>query len=171
MKKPREFLSGIQCFALASLCRWNWYIVAISFARPSFIALPSVTQCVILQHIVPHLCNSVLTIVFLQGPGIMESIFDGIQRPLDFIAEMTHSIYIPRGINIKSLNRTKLWAFTPIKKVPFSPPSLLVVSSRNATCLFVSFLGRNNILLLPSIFLILCVLARLIILKNPIIFG
>jgi len=51
------------------------------------------------------------------GPGIMESIFDGIQRPLDFIAEMTQSIYIPRGINIKSLNRTKLWAFTPIKKV------------------------------------------------------
>ena len=49
----------------------------------------------------------------------MESIFDGIQRPLDFIAEMTQSIYIPRGINIKSLNRTKLWAFTPIKKVIF----------------------------------------------------
>lgn len=31
------------------------------------------------------------------GPGIMGSIFDGIQRPLKDIAEVTNSIYIPKG--------------------------------------------------------------------------
>lgn len=31
------------------------------------------------------------------GPGIMGSIFDGIQRPLKDISEMTESIYIPKG--------------------------------------------------------------------------
>ncbi|PAV70823.1 hypothetical protein WR25_23037 isoform F [Diploscapter pachys] len=31
------------------------------------------------------------------GPGIMNAIFDGIQRPLKDIADATHSIYIPKG--------------------------------------------------------------------------
>lgn len=31
------------------------------------------------------------------GPGIMGSIFDGIQRPLKDISDMTDSIYIPKG--------------------------------------------------------------------------
>ncbi|KAF0987543.1 hypothetical protein HZS_5009 [Henneguya salminicola] len=47
------------------------------------------------------------------GPGIMGGIFDGIQRPLREIAEITHSIYLERGININSLNRTKKWEFFP----------------------------------------------------------
>jgi len=47
------------------------------------------------------------------GPGIMGSIFDGIQRPLKDINELTQSIYIPRGVNTKSLSRSVLWDFTP----------------------------------------------------------
>jgi len=47
------------------------------------------------------------------GPGIMGSIFDGIQRPLRAIHEMTHSIYVPKGINIKSLSRSIEYAFQP----------------------------------------------------------
>ena len=47
------------------------------------------------------------------GPGILGSIFDGIQRPLEVIAKMTNDIYIPRGINIPSLDRKALWEFTP----------------------------------------------------------
>ena len=31
------------------------------------------------------------------GPGIMGSIFDGIQRPLKDISDLTNSIYIPKG--------------------------------------------------------------------------
>ncbi|KAN0042620.1 hypothetical protein ACTA71_011429 [Dictyostelium dimigraforme] len=47
------------------------------------------------------------------GPGIMNNIFDGIQRPLNAIAEITKGIYIPRGINTPSLNRTVKWPYTP----------------------------------------------------------
>merc|ERR1712127_797425 len=47
------------------------------------------------------------------GPGILGSIFDGIQRPLKDIEDMTQSIYIPRGITINALNRETKWAFTP----------------------------------------------------------
>ncbi|KAG5678553.1 hypothetical protein PVAND_008218 [Polypedilum vanderplanki] len=48
------------------------------------------------------------------GPGIMGSIFDGIQRPLKDINELTQSIYIPKGINIPSLSRTQSWDFNPL---------------------------------------------------------
>ncbi|KAJ8927464.1 hypothetical protein NQ314_020061, partial [Rhamnusium bicolor] len=48
------------------------------------------------------------------GPGIMGSIFDGIQRPLKDICDMTESIYIPKGVNVPSLSRTIKWEFNPI---------------------------------------------------------
>eukprot|EP01083_Nonionella_stella_P074944 203450_1 len=47
------------------------------------------------------------------GPGIMEQIFDGIQRPLEDISKLTKSVYIPRGINIPALNHTKKWRYNP----------------------------------------------------------
>jgi V-type H+-transporting ATPase subunit A len=47
------------------------------------------------------------------GPGIMDNIFDGIQRPLKDICDLTESIYIPRGINVTSLPREKNWPFQP----------------------------------------------------------
>jgi V-type H+-transporting ATPase subunit A len=50
------------------------------------------------------------------GPGLMETIYDGIQRPLKTIADDTNSIYIPRGIAIPSLDRKKKWSFTPTMK-------------------------------------------------------
>merc|ERR1719215_1524731 len=49
------------------------------------------------------------------GPGIMGSIFDGIQRPLKDINELTQSIYIPKGINTPSLSVTEQWDFQPGK--------------------------------------------------------
>ncbi|ESP02178.1 hypothetical protein LOTGIDRAFT_185986 [Lottia gigantea] len=48
------------------------------------------------------------------GPGIMGSIFDGIQRPLEDICDLTQSIYIPKGVNTPALNRTKKWDFEPL---------------------------------------------------------
>lgn len=47
------------------------------------------------------------------GPGIMGSIYDGIQRPLDTIRLVTNNIYIPNGINVPALNRDTKWAFIP----------------------------------------------------------
>lgn len=51
------------------------------------------------------------------GPGIMGSIFDGIQRPLKDINDLTQSIYIPRGVNIGALNRDVKWEFNPSKSL------------------------------------------------------
>lgn len=47
------------------------------------------------------------------GPGIMGSIFDGIQRPLEEIRTITDNIYIPNGINVPALNRKQTWEFQP----------------------------------------------------------
>ncbi|KAK7105577.1 V-type proton ATPase catalytic subunit A-like [Littorina saxatilis] len=51
------------------------------------------------------------------GPGIMGSIFDGIQRPLEAISDLTQSIYIPKGINTPALDAQKQWEFTPVKDI------------------------------------------------------
>ncbi|KAI9787329.1 MAG: H(+)-transporting V1 sector ATPase subunit A [Peltula sp. TS41687] len=51
------------------------------------------------------------------GPGLMETIYDGIQRPLRAISSISDSIYIPRGIAAPALDREKKWDFTPTKKV------------------------------------------------------
>lgn len=49
------------------------------------------------------------------GPGLLESIYDGIQRPLKAISELSKSIYIPRGINTQALDREIKWDFDPAK--------------------------------------------------------
>ncbi|MEA4913943.1 MAG: V-type ATP synthase subunit A [Christensenella sp.] len=50
------------------------------------------------------------------APGLIESIYDGIQRPLNLIRERTGD-RITRGIMVDSLDHEKLWAFTPVAKV------------------------------------------------------
>ncbi|KAF5095469.1 hypothetical protein D0Z00_003129 [Geotrichum galactomycetum] len=47
------------------------------------------------------------------GPGLMETIYDGIQRPLKDIQTKSQSIYIPRGIDAPALNRDVKYDFTP----------------------------------------------------------
>ena len=46
------------------------------------------------------------------GPGMLEGIYDGIQRPLTEIRELTGST-IARGIDVPALNRSKHWDFKP----------------------------------------------------------
>ena len=50
------------------------------------------------------------------APGLIESIYDGIQRPLNLIREQAGD-RITRGIMVDSLSHEKLWAFTPVAKV------------------------------------------------------
>ncbi|HKM02356.1 MAG TPA: V-type ATP synthase subunit A [Bacilli bacterium] len=50
------------------------------------------------------------------GPGLIESIYDGIQRPLTAIYEAAGS-HIPVGIDVPKLNHSKKWHFTPTAKV------------------------------------------------------
>jgi V/A-type H+-transporting ATPase subunit A len=49
------------------------------------------------------------------GPGILGSIFDGIQRPLEKIKVLTGD-YIQRGVDVPSLPKDKKWTFKPIAK-------------------------------------------------------
>jgi V/A-type H+-transporting ATPase subunit A len=46
------------------------------------------------------------------GPGLIGTIYDGIQRPLEKIRDMS-GLYIQRGIQLPSLDRDKKWAFEP----------------------------------------------------------
>jgi len=50
------------------------------------------------------------------APGLIESIYDGIQRPLNLIRERAGD-RITRGIMVDSLNHEKIWAFSPVAKV------------------------------------------------------
>ncbi|MCQ2416066.1 MAG: V-type ATP synthase subunit A [Lachnospiraceae bacterium] len=47
------------------------------------------------------------------GPGLISSIYDGIQRPLEKIKEVTGSNLLQRGVEVPSLDREKKWHFTP----------------------------------------------------------
>ena len=46
------------------------------------------------------------------GPGLVESIYDGIQRPLDEIMRVAGN-YIARGIEVPALDRERQWEFDP----------------------------------------------------------
>ncbi|MBR5543163.1 MAG: V-type ATP synthase subunit A [Oscillospiraceae bacterium] len=50
------------------------------------------------------------------APGLIENIYDGIQRPLEKIREIAGS-NINRGIDVKSVDRDRVWDFAPSKKV------------------------------------------------------
>ena len=50
------------------------------------------------------------------GPGLIESIYDGIQRPLDKIMAIAGST-ITRGIEVPGLDREKQWDFVPTAQV------------------------------------------------------
>ncbi|MDD3631277.1 MAG: V-type ATP synthase subunit A [Atribacterota bacterium] len=49
------------------------------------------------------------------GPGLVRSIYDGIQRPLDVIFQ-DEGAFISRGVEANSLNRTTKWDFKPLRK-------------------------------------------------------
>ena len=50
------------------------------------------------------------------GPGLIESIYDGIQRPLDVIMDQAGN-FISRGISIPGLDRKKKWTFEATAEV------------------------------------------------------
>ena len=50
------------------------------------------------------------------APGLIESIYDGIQRPLSEIRKLAGD-RITRGIEVNALDHEKLWNFCPVAKV------------------------------------------------------
>ncbi len=45
------------------------------------------------------------------GPGILKSIYDGVQRPLELIEKEAQSPFITKGIDVPGLDREKKWDF------------------------------------------------------------
>lgn len=50
------------------------------------------------------------------GPGLIESIYDGIQRPLDLLYQKSGK-YIVRGIEVTRISHEKKWNFKPLVKI------------------------------------------------------
>jgi V/A-type H+-transporting ATPase subunit A len=50
------------------------------------------------------------------GPGLIGNIYDGIERPLEEIMEVTHSNNLQRGVEVPALPRDKVWHFVPTAK-------------------------------------------------------
>ena len=50
------------------------------------------------------------------GPGLIASIYDGIQRPLDDIMKITGSNNLKRGVEVPALKRDRKWNFVPVAK-------------------------------------------------------
>ena len=64
------------------------------------------------------------------GPGLLTTIFDGIQRPLKAIALSSGDVFIPRGVDVPALDRKKDYEFNPKKvKVTAVPDPFLSLKS------------------------------------------
>ncbi len=50
------------------------------------------------------------------GPGLLSSIYDGLQNPLEEVADVA-GFFLPRGIYLPPLDREKKWEFEPIAQV------------------------------------------------------
>ena len=50
------------------------------------------------------------------GPGMIENIYDGIQRPLEEIMKKVQGNNLPRGVEVPAIDQGKLWDFTPVAK-------------------------------------------------------
>jgi V/A-type H+-transporting ATPase subunit A len=50
------------------------------------------------------------------GPGLLTSVFDGLQNPLEDVAKAT-GVYLTRGVYLPPLDRKRKWDFHPVAKV------------------------------------------------------
>lgn len=50
------------------------------------------------------------------GPGLLQSIFDGLQNPLEEVANVA-GLFLPRGIYVKPLDRESRWNYEPVAKI------------------------------------------------------
>ena len=47
------------------------------------------------------------------GPGMLDAIYDGVQRPLDVLEEKMDSAFLDRGVDAPGIDLEKQWEFTP----------------------------------------------------------
>jgi V/A-type H+-transporting ATPase subunit A len=79
------------------------------------------------------------------GPGLLQSIYDGIQRPLDVIKNLTGD-FIARGVKTPALSRTAKWHFVPTARVGDSVIGGAVLGTVQETPLF-----QHRILVPPNV--------------------
>ena len=82
------------------------------------------------------------------GPGILEQIVDGIQRPLEVIAKLTKSVFVPKGIDIPSLDEKKDWLFKPNPKIKVG--SIVAGGDVLGSCYENNLFDEHRILLPPK---------------------
>ena len=46
------------------------------------------------------------------GPGLLKQVYDGLQNPLNLLAEQS-GFFLKRGLYLRALDRDVKWAFTP----------------------------------------------------------
>ncbi len=51
------------------------------------------------------------------GPGLLDTIYDGVQRPLDELEEKMGSAYLDRGVDAPGIDLERSWEFTPTVEV------------------------------------------------------
>jgi len=61
-----------------------------------------------------YLTNEPLSVEL--GPGLISTIYDGIQRPLELIRKEKGD-FVQRGVELPALDRQKIWHFTPRVKI------------------------------------------------------
>jgi len=78
--------------------------------------------------------NTTSPLVAHLGPGLLGSVYDGLQRPLEILAGMTGN-FIQRGVSASSLSEDIRWQFTPQVRVGdlLMPGSLLGVVPESKT--------------------------------------
>ncbi|TAJ45790.1 ATP synthase subunit A [Methanofollis fontis] len=59
--------------------------------------------------------NTGMSLAVELGPGLLKSIYDGIQRPLEVLVEKMGS-FIERGVTAPGLDRSTKWEFVPVVK-------------------------------------------------------
>ncbi len=79
------------------------------------------------------------------GPGMLETIYDGIQRPLDVIKSLAGD-FITRGVDVPALNREKRWHFVPVVKPGETVESGDVIGEVQETVLI-----RHRIMMPPGV--------------------
>jgi len=82
------------------------------------------------------------------GPGIMGTIFDGIQRPLEHIFQDTGDVYVPKGVDIPCLTRETRWTFSCYVKEgqPISGGDIIGVVYEN------EIIDQHKILCPPNVY-------------------
>ncbi len=78
--------------------------------------------------------NTNMPLSVVLGPGVIGSIFDGTQRPLDKIKAQTGD-FIARGINVPSLDAKKEWTFKPMVEVGVDVKESQIIGSVKETSL------------------------------------